>query len=131
MTATDHSTAIGGLIVYRAQQGVPTKIIKVKSHTGKHGNKIADQLANEAAEECGKSRQFDYDVSQLYSELKDKFWLQRRMQVQTAEGIHTEKGACRTYTKIRNNTAELTRRCETTHAQQICILPLPLMGDRK
>ena len=84
--------AIASMIVTRAQQGVPTKVIKVKSHIGIHGNEQADRLANEAAEECGKSKRFDYDISQLYSEpFKDKFWLQRNIQIQTTEGFRTEK----------------------------------------
>ena len=81
--------AIATLIVSRARQGIRTKIIKVKSHTGIHGNEQADQLANEAVKECTKTRPaFDQDVSQLYTEpFTDKFWLQSVIQVQTTEGM--------------------------------------------
>ena len=46
--------AITTLIVERAKAGLLTKIMKVKSHIGIHGNEMADKLANEAAEECTK-----------------------------------------------------------------------------
>ena len=66
--------AITSLIVERAKTGLTTKIMKMKSHIGIHGNEMADKLANEAAEECTKARQFDRDVLQEYCELfKDKF----------------------------------------------------------
>ena len=56
--------AIVALVVGRAQAGRLTRIMKVTSHIGIHGNEMADKLANEAAEECIKARQFDHDVSQ-------------------------------------------------------------------
>ena len=55
--------AIATLIVERAKSGQVTKLMKVKSHIGIHGNEMADRVANEAAEECTKGRQFDADVS--------------------------------------------------------------------
>ena len=79
--------AITNLIVERAKAGLITKIMKVKSHIGIHGNEMADRLANEAAEECTKARHFDHDVSQEYCEpFKDKFWIQQEVQVPTPTG---------------------------------------------
>ena len=79
--------AITKLIVERAKTGLTTKIMKVKSHKGIHGNEMADKLANEAAEECTKARQFDRDVLQEYCEpFKDKFWIQHEIQVPTTTG---------------------------------------------
>ena len=61
--------------------------MKVKSRIGIPGNEMADRLANEAAEECMKARQFDCDVSQEYCEpFKDKFWIQQEVQVSTPTG---------------------------------------------
>ena len=79
--------AITTLIVERAKTGLTTKIMKVKSHIGIHGNEMADKLANEAVEECTKARQFDRDVSQEYCEpFKEKFWIQHEIQVPTTTG---------------------------------------------
>ena len=48
---------------------------------------MADKVANKAAEECTKARQFDRDVSQEYCEpFKDIFWIQLGMQVPTMTG---------------------------------------------
>ncbi len=55
--------AIGHEIVQRAHAGDETILLKVKSHSGIHGNGVADNLANEAADECCMSRHFDYDLS--------------------------------------------------------------------
>ena len=41
--------AITNLIVERAKAGLITKIMKVKSHIGIHGNQMGDKLVNEAA----------------------------------------------------------------------------------
>ena len=79
--------AITTLIVERAKTGPTTKIMKVKSHIGIHDNEMADKLANEAAEECTKARQFDRDVSQEFCEtFKDKLWIQHEIQVPTTTG---------------------------------------------
>ena len=52
-----------------------------------YGNEMADKLANEAAEECTKARQYR-DVSQEYCEpFKDKFWIQHEIQVPTTTGM--------------------------------------------
>lgn len=58
--------AIVALVLGRGQTGRLTRIRKVKSHLGMHGNEMADKLANEAAEECMKARQFDCDVSRNF-----------------------------------------------------------------
>ena len=79
--------AITNLIVERAKAGLITKIMKVKSHIGIHGNEMADKLASEAAEECTKARHFDCDVSHEYCEsFKDKFWIHLEVEVSTPTG---------------------------------------------
>ena len=79
--------AIGHEIMQRAQAGDETILLKVKSHIGIHGNEMADNLANAAADECCMSRHFDYHLSKDYTQpFKDKFWFQHTIQVQTGEG---------------------------------------------
>ena len=52
---------------------------------------MAVKLANEAAEECTKARQFDRDVSQEYCEpFKETFWIQHEIQVPTTTGTSTK-----------------------------------------
>ncbi len=71
----------------RAQAGDGTILLKVKSHIGIHSNEMADKLANEAADECCMGKHFDYDLSNDYTlPLRDKYWLQQTIQVQTEEG---------------------------------------------
>ena len=82
---------ITSLIVDRAKTGLTTKIMKVKSYIGIHGNEMADKLAESdaAAEECKKARQFDRDVphAQEYCEpFKAIFWMQHEIQVPTTPG---------------------------------------------
>ena len=73
------------MIVEQAKASLITKIMKVKSHIGIHGN---DKLAIEAAEECTKARKVDRDVSQEYCEpFKNKFWIQPEIQVPTATAV--------------------------------------------
>ncbi len=79
--------AIGHELMQRARVGDETVLLKVKSHIGIHGNEMADKLANEAADECRMGKQFDYDLSDDYTQpFKDKYWMQQTTQVQTAEG---------------------------------------------
>jgi len=59
---------------------------------------MADQPANEAADEfeCCMSRQFDYDLSNDYTQpFKDKFWWQQTIQVHTAGGPAETKACIR------------------------------------
>jgi len=44
--------AIGHELMQRARAGDETILLKVNSHIGIHGNKMADKLAHEAADEC-------------------------------------------------------------------------------
>ena len=102
--------AIVDLMIRRAKQGASTKIIKVKSHIGIHGNEMADQLANEAAEECRRGRNFDHDVSQLHAEpFKDRFWLQRKVQATNETGTHT------TYEPLRDLHDDLKQQMHAKH----------------
>jgi len=79
--------AIGHEIMQRAQAGDETILLKIKTHIGIHGNEMADKLANEAPDQCCRSRQLDNDLSKDYTQpFTDKFWLQQIIQVQTAEG---------------------------------------------
>ena len=72
--------AIVALVIGREQTGRLTRIMKVKSHIGIHGNEMADVLANEA-EVCMKARQFNCDVSQdFYNPFKHKLWMQQKGQ---------------------------------------------------
>ena len=52
--------AIGQALLQRARNNEETVIVKVKSHIGIHGNEMADQLANEAADECRVRRRTNY-----------------------------------------------------------------------
>ena len=75
--------AIGDLLATRARRGLKTSLVKVKSHIGIRGNKIADKLAKYA------TQNWDVDMSGEHTEpYNDMVWL--RTVVQDQEGNDCE-----------------------------------------
>ena len=71
--------AIVNMLIERARNGDTTTILKVKSHIGIDGNKVADELVA-AAEAMAAGQPVDRDVSQQYCEDLDmKFWPQKEV----------------------------------------------------
>jgi len=61
------------------------QVLKVKSQIGIRSNEMADNLANEAADECCLGRHYGYDLSTDYTQpFRDKYWLQQTILLQTA-----------------------------------------------
>ena len=66
--------AIADIILDRAELGRHTSIVKVRSHTGIHGNDWADILANQAAD----GDAWDVDMSdELVEPYDDMFWIKQ------------------------------------------------------
>ena len=83
--------AIGHEIMQRSQAGDDTILLVSSEITYRlymshiHGDEIADNLANEAADEYCMGRPFDYDLSNDHTQpFKDKSWLQQIIEVKTA-----------------------------------------------
>jgi len=86
--------AIGHEIMQRAQAGDETILLKFKTHIGIHSNEMADKLANDAPDQCCRSRQLDNDLSKDYTQpFTDKFWLQQIFKFRQQRGQQKPKHA--------------------------------------
>jgi len=76
---------------------------------GLHSNKMADKLANEAADECCMGRHFDDDLFNDYTQpFKDKYWLQQTIQVKTAKGPAETRACIRDLNDSREKVCKIT-----------------------
>ena len=95
---------ISGIMLQRSEQGLNTNLIKVKSHIGIEGNKIADKLANVARDpaEC------QLHISDGSHAFEHRKWLCTLKSVQDADGVErrTWRAAANLHSCIRNHVAK-------------------------